>query len=201
MLNIRFGTDYLLHRRKAKNRHGLHSPFVYRLVDEVIYDFSDKKVYREIEAIRKRRPNDSKPDLSPKLLKLVYRIIADWQPQTIIQSGNQPEPVLLYLQQAASGTKLFNFVADQQTIHTLPRVDLVYFYDNQAILDHFESCLPKADEGTLMIVPDIYRNPETKQAWAVIKPHPQVTITVDLFWIGLVYFRKGKVKEDFFIKF
>ena len=49
MLNLRFATDYLLHRIKAKNRHGVHSPFVYRLVDEVIYDFSEKKIYPDAE--------------------------------------------------------------------------------------------------------------------------------------------------------
>jgi hypothetical protein len=39
-----------------------------------------------------------------------------------------------------------------------------------------------------------------KEAWAAIKTHPQVTVTVDLFWIGLVFFKKGQVKEDFLVK-
>jgi len=54
MFNLRFAYDYLLHRFKAKNLHGLHSPSVYRLVDEVIYDFTPKNVYPEIENIRKQ---------------------------------------------------------------------------------------------------------------------------------------------------
>ena len=52
MFNLRFAKDYLLYRLKAKTRHGTHSPFVYRLVDKVIYDFSAKKVYPEVEKIR-----------------------------------------------------------------------------------------------------------------------------------------------------
>ena len=43
MLNLRFAKDYVLHRLKAKTRHGVHSPFVYRLIDKVIYDFNTKK--------------------------------------------------------------------------------------------------------------------------------------------------------------
>jgi hypothetical protein len=203
MLNIRFGTDYLLHRLKAKNRHGLHSPFVYRLVDEVIYDFSDKKIYREIESILKRLRDDSKPDISPKLLKLIYRIVADWRPQTIIAWGDEQSPVIPYLQQAVPNAKIYNLRADQQIINTLPQIDLVHFDNDhpKQILNHFVWGLPKAHEGTLMIVRDIYRSTEIKAAWAQIKAHPQVTITVDLFWIGLVYFRKGKMKENFLIKF
>jgi hypothetical protein len=40
-----------------------------------------------------------------------------------------------------------------------------------------------------------------KEAWTQIKAHPQVSITVDLFWIGLVFFKTGKEKEDFLIKY
>jgi hypothetical protein len=39
-----------------------------------------------------------------------------------------------------------------------------------------------------------------KEAWAQIKAHPKVTVTVDLFWIGLVYFKPGMTKEDFLVK-
>jgi len=48
--------------------------------------------------------------------------------------------------------------------------------------------------------PNIYRSKGMKEAWAEIKAHPQVTVTVDLFWIGLVFFRKGQEKEGFKIR-
>ena len=51
---FQFAIDYIKHRLTAKSRHGTHSPFVYKLTDEVIYDFSAKKVYDDIEKQRKK---------------------------------------------------------------------------------------------------------------------------------------------------
>jgi hypothetical protein len=52
-----------------------------------------------------------------------------------------------------------------------------------------------------MIFDDIYWSLGMKEAWQEIKAHKDVTVTIDLFWIGLVFVRKGQVKEDFMIRF
>ena len=41
-----------------------------------------------------------------------------------------------------------------------------------------------------------------EEAWEVIKQHPSVTLTIDLFFIGLIFFRKEQLeKEHFVIRF
>jgi predicted O-methyltransferase YrrM len=88
-------------------------------------------------------------------------------------------------------------------IDTLDTVDFVFVDGNhqkQATLNYFEWCLPKVTENTLLIFDDIYWSEGMKEAWTQIKAHPDVTVTIDLFWIGLVYFRKGQVKEDFLVR-
>ena len=52
----------------------------------------------------------------------------------------------------------------------------------------------------MLIFDDIYWSEGMKEAWAQIKAHPQVTATIDLFWIGLVFFKPGQAKEDFLVK-
>ncbi len=36
-----------------------------------------------------------------------------------------------------------------------------------------------------------------KAAWEEIKLHPKVTVTIDCFEMGIVFFKKNEVKENF----
>jgi predicted O-methyltransferase YrrM len=260
MFNLRFAKDYLLHRFKAKNRHGVHSPFVYRLVDKVIYDFVAKKVYTDVENLREQLFIDNRiitiTDLGagshvnnnrqkkisdiahnalkpPKLAQLLYRLVAGLKPRNIIELGTCLGITTLYLQKAAPGAKVYTLEGCPQTagiakeafkkagindvelitgnfdntlpdvINSLDKLDFVFVDGNHqkdATLKYFEWCLPKVHENTMLIFDDIYWSEGMKEAWNEIKSHPKVTVTIDLFWIGLVFFKPGQAKEDFLIK-
>jgi predicted O-methyltransferase YrrM len=91
-----------------------------------------------------------------------------------------------------------------KAIANAAELDFVYVDGNhtkQATLNYFNWCLPKIHENSLLIFDDIYWSEGMKEAWEEIKNHPDVTVTIDLFWIGLVYFKKGQAKEHFKIKF
>jgi predicted O-methyltransferase YrrM len=261
MLNLRFASDFLLHRFRAKTRHGVHSPFVYRLVDEVIYDFRPKKVYDEVETLRKQLLNDNRvitvndlgagshvnndhrkkiSDIArsalkpPRLAQLLYRLAAGQQPANIIELGTCLGITTVYLQKAAPEAKVYTLegspeiaAAAQQVfqkaginnvneiignfddtlpdiIHKLDKLDFVFVDGNHqkaATLNYFNWCLPKVHEGSLLIFDDIYWSEGMKEAWSEIKANPQVSTTVDLFWIGLVFFKSGQAKEDFLVRF
>ena len=213
MFNSRFAKNYLLHRLKSKTRLGTHSPFVYRLVDEVIYDFSAKKVYDEIESLRRGLLSDERVTTKsalkqPKLLRLLYRIAADLQPKNMIELGSCLGILSAYLKRAAPEAQLYTLENCSDTlpgvVNGLDKLDFAFICGSstkETTLRYFEWCLPKVHENTLLIFDDIYRTKGLEEAWTAIKTHPQVTVTIDLFWIGLVYFRKGQVKEDFVIRF
>ncbi|WP_439582839.1 O-methyltransferase [Dyadobacter bucti] len=83
-------------------------------------------------------------------------------------------------------------------------LDFAYFDANhryEPTVRYFENCLPYATNDSVFIFDDIYWSDEMTAAWEQIKAHPQVTLSVDLFWIGLVFFRKEQVKENFILRF
>lgn len=256
-----FISDYLKHRLTAKSRHGTHSPFVYQLTDEVIYDFNSKSDYKSVEAQRKKLFNDDSlltvTDLgagshlnknrvkqvrqiaknalkSPRLAQLIYRLAKENHPKNIIELGTCLGITTAYLSKACPDAEIITIEGCPETAKVayrnfqdldldnvelqvgnfdilLPQVaakegqlDFVYIDGNhrkEATLNYFNWCLPKVHENSLIIFDDIYWSKGMKEAWQEIKDHPEVTVTIDLFWIGLVYFRKGQAKEHFKLKF
>ena len=80
---------------------------------------------------------------------------------------------------------------------------LIYLDGNhskKATLDYFEFLLPTITNETLWIFDDIHWSPEMEAAWEIIKTHPKVTVTIDTFQWGLVFFRKEQPKEHFVIR-
>lgn len=261
MFNWRFARDYIRHYLTAKNRHGVHSPFVYELIDNVIYDFGAKTEYLPIEQIRQQllqsKAKVTVVDLgagshtnkstikevreiaknvlkSPRLAQLIFRLVAYFEPKNLIELGTCLGVTSLYLQKANPAARLItiegcreianvatkNFEISEaenikllvgnfdevlpEVLKTELQVDFIFIDGNhtkEATLRYFDWILPKAYDKTVVVFDDIYWSEGMKSAWRIIKQHPQVSITVDLFWIGLVFFKKDQVKEDFKVRF
>jgi len=83
-------------------------------------------------------------------------------------------------------------------------IDLVFFDANhryEPTVRYFETCLTNIHNDTVFVFDDIHWSDEMEQAWSYIKAHPAVTVTVDLFWVGLVFFRKEQPRQDFILRF
>lgn len=90
-----------------------------------------------------------------------------------------------------------------EVVATLPPLDLVFFDANhryEPTVRYFDTCLPHAHNDTVFVFDDIHWSAEMERAWAYLKAHPAVTISVDLFWIGLVFIRKEQPKQDFVLR-
>lgn len=84
------------------------------------------------------------------------------------------------------------------------RLDFVFFDGNhrkEPTLNYFKQCLEKAVESSVFIFDDIYWSAEMKEAWQEIKKNERVTVSIDLFYMGIVFFRKEQVKEHFIIRY
>ena len=90
-----------------------------------------------------------------------------------------------------------------KTIEKLAQIDFAFFDANhrfEPTINYFETCLPKATESSVFIFDDIHWSADMEKAWQYIKNHPKVMISIDLFYVGIVFFRTNQPKQDFVLK-
>lgn len=98
-------------------------------------------------------------------------------------------------------TKFEDYLKNLQPATRNPQ--LIYFDGNHsknATLEYFEILLPTITNDSVWIFDDIHWSKEMEDAWEAIKSHPKVTVTIDTFQWGLVFFRKEQEKEHFSIR-
>ncbi|MEM1137885.1 MAG: class I SAM-dependent methyltransferase, partial [Bacteroidota bacterium] len=91
-----------------------------------------------------------------------------------------------------------------KVLKEIEKLEFVFFDANhkkQPTLNYFNTCLPHINEHTVFIFDDIYWSKEMGEAWEQITHHPNVTLSIDLFDLGLVFFRKNQPKQHFLLRF
>lgn len=86
-------------------------------------------------------------------------------------------------------------------LNSIEHVGMVYIDGNhkyEPTMQYFNLLLGKVNEQSILIFDDIYWSVEMEAAWKEIKKHPAVTLTIDLFYIGIVFFRKENKQQQHF---
>jgi predicted O-methyltransferase YrrM len=87
----------------------------------------------------------------------------------------------------------------------LDTVDFVFVDGNhrkEPTLQYFNQLLPKTNPLSILVFDDIHWSREMEEAWEIIKSHPAVRCSIDLFFVGLIFFREEfREKQDFIIRF
>lgn len=89
-------------------------------------------------------------------------------------------------------------------LEKLQHVDFVFIDGNhqqQATLDYFNKILPYCSEKTILVFDDICWSEGMYVAWQEICAYPQVSISVNLCKLGIVFLRKGIEKQEFTIRY
>lgn len=261
---FKLAKKYLHYLLTAKNRkgHGIHSPFVFSFIKNVLRDKKEYSCYEQIEIVRQQLLSNSETievedfgagsatiksrykrikDIaavslkSPKYAQLLYRIVNYYRPHNIVELGTSLGITTAYLANGNPSATLYTCegsaaIAEVATENfdeldlknvallqgdfatTLPHlfsklhtIGLGFIDGNhrkEPTLQYFEQFLQLATPSTILIFDDIHWSKEMEEAWQQIQQHKAVTLSIDLFFIGLVFFNPGfKVKQHFTIRF
>jgi predicted O-methyltransferase YrrM len=261
---IKLAFKFLKYQFYASNGkgHGVHSPFVFTLIKEVLNDQRFFYAYQPIENCRKlllknptvlsltdfgagsrtKKSNDrsikemANSSLKPKKFgQLLFRLVNYYKPKNVLELGTSFGITTAYLsagnEQAQivtmEGSEAVSAVAKKNWqllgrknielrqgnfneilapfIATAAALDFVFVDGNhryKPTIEYFNTLLPNLHEQSILVFDDIHWSKEMEQAWLEIQQHPSVTLTIDLFFIGLVFFRKeNKAKQNMVIRF
>ena len=91
-----------------------------------------------------------------------------------------------------------------EVLNGFDHLDLIFIDANHtslAVLNYFEQALKKINLGTIMVIDDIYWSSDMECAWKVIKEHPLVMSTIDLFELGIVFFNPDLNKKHYKMRY
>ncbi len=61
----------------------------------------------------------------------------------------------------------------------------------EAVLRYFSEMAEVAGRDTVIVLDDINHSKEMGKAWEEVRSHPKVTLSIDIFRMGLIFFREG----------
>jgi predicted O-methyltransferase YrrM len=263
--SFQLALKYLQYWLTASNGkgHGVHSPFVFEFIKNVLNDKREFDCFRYIESLRKELKNNnteisvpdfgagsriqlnnkrkisaiSKSSLKPKKYsQLLFRIVHHYKPKNILELGTSLGITTLYLAFANPAAKIitmegapeiaakakqnfkqlnlsnikiiegnFDEILPLTINNELSAIDFAFIDGNhrkQPTLNYFNQLIKLSTQSTIFIFDDIHWSADMEEAWNEIKQHKSVTLTIDLFFIGIVFFRtEQKTNEHFTIRF
>jgi hypothetical protein len=143
---------------------------------------------------------------------MIFRIVQDQQPANMLEIGNRTGLETQYMVNAcpkaictsiiySPGTK--NEPSLKAILSSMEKLDFVLFNaptDRNQRMDEFRLCLQKVQEGTLMVIKYIHQTPEQAFTWKLMRNHPEVQASIDLYSMGILLFRKDLPKCKLRIK-
>tara|TARA_B100001057_G_scaffold113040_1_gene111312 strand:- start:21 stop:638 length:618 start_codon:yes stop_codon:yes gene_type:complete len=205
MSKLLFLIKYLKYLFVSKTKHGIHSPFVYDLVTNVLNNKSHSQAYTKV-----RNLNDIK--INSKYLELIYRLITHYKSENILEINYFENLNRTYLNNFQLKANMFfcnretNKISEIRTQNKikLESFDFAFFNiknNDNLTLNEFMNYLKYFHNNSIVAINNIHQSKEIEEVWKKIITQKEVTISIDLFFIGLVFFRKEQVKENFIIRF
>ncbi|MEK9600251.1 MAG: class I SAM-dependent methyltransferase [Bacteroidota bacterium] len=94
----------------------------------------------------------------------------------------------------------------KNTLKQIPKksFDMIYIDGNhqyEPTISYFEQLQKNSHDKTIFIFDDIHYSPSMEKAWKHLQSQPQVTITLDLFFIGIIWIDASLSKENFVLRY
>ena len=251
---------YLLTARHYKG-HGIHSPFMFELVSEVLWERHPYYAFDLIDGYRtqllrseriievtdlgagshtlksnKRKVADicRSSAIKKKYGEFLFRLVSRYKTKNIVELGTSLGISTMYLAMPGKNNKVVTIEGCPETaavaregienygldnvesltgrfkdvlpgvLEDIGTIDLLFVdghHERNATIEYFNMCKTKAGNDSIFIFDDIHWSKGMEEAWDVIRNDKDVTVTADLYQLGLVFFCKQCKKQHYVVRF
>ena len=86
-----------------------------------------------------------------------------------------------------------------EVLNQLEVIDLLFMdanHQHHATITYLDKCIPKFHEHTIVVMDDIHWSDPMEKAWKEIIAYSNVTLSIDLFYAGVLFFRPELNKSN-----
>jgi len=180
--------SYLKFWWHSKNEHGVHSPFVFDLITKCFYDRSNHSAYQQLS---KNNSNS----------KFLVRLSAYFKFENCFVSETiQPEfEQALNIEQQTIAFKTIEDLKNQGS--RISKTPCLIYLDLKVIdVNSIADILPTCHKDSLILLPSIRASKDSFNRWKQLKSRSEISVSIDTFYWGLLFFRTEQPKEHFTIR-
>ena len=196
-----------LRRFRHRRGYGVHSPFAFDFITDVVYERTAYYKYKDLREREKQLKGEKKPDWlyePPKLKRLLFRLVNYAQPARVVDAGRLSASAL-YLKAACEHADYVGATdLSELFLEAGVPVGFLYLHDyrNPAFMeDVFRVCAPRTTERSLFVIEGIHYTRNMTALWKRMQQDPRVGITFDLYDLGILFFDKSITKQDYIVNF
>ena len=196
-----------LYRFRHRCGYGVHSPFAFNLITYVIYETTPYYKYRDLADEQKKLSSQKNRRWgyeSIKVKRLLFRLVNYAQPVTIVDAGVSAASSL-YLKAGKEGAD-YTVASDlsELFLESGTSVDFLYLHDYRRpdfVEEVFRICISRTTKTSVFVIEGIRYTSRMRAVWKCISQHEKVGITFDLYDLGIIFFDKTKIKQDYIVNF
>jgi hypothetical protein len=230
--------DYLSYLVQSDNLHGIHSPFLYRFAEQVLYHKEDKRLesieYQRSLMIKSQSKIEHMPlsyfvdrfTLPAKYCYILTKIMEYLPVSNFREYGlctgietnyalstplqNNFSYQYFYKNANRVKDKSNEFLNQTRVSNSIDLEDgtsywdihFVHLHSNASDLwDYYDQIKPQLNHRTIIIVSNIRYTYDHFLAWKQLSNQPEIGVDLDLFRMGLLFFRKEQPKESFLLRY
>ncbi|MBQ0048811.1 MAG: hypothetical protein KBT12_01015 [Bacteroidales bacterium] len=180
-----------LRRFRRRCGYGVHSPYAFEFITQVIYERTHYYAYNSLDALLPRW--QTWLNLRPRrLMRLIFRL-ANWQHPSCMRLLH-PTPQVFEALKAAVPSSSMETDTDQVARDEC-KADLIYV-GARAEAEARE--VLRGGCPAMLIVDDLRHQ---TALWTWLKEHPRTTLTFDLYDLGIVLFDRPLNRMDYVVSF